>query len=71
LRGTFTNVNLTAGSLTITHNLALSVPFTIKVTITKNTGEVISPDYTCYTNTVVVNLLPWGTLTGTWGYEVV
>lgn len=70
IRGTFTNANLTTGNLTITHNRALSSPFTVLVIIVKNTGEKIVPEYTCYTNTVVVNLLPWGTLTGTWGYIV-
>jgi hypothetical protein len=71
IRGTFSNASLTAGTLTITHNFGLNPPYTVSTIITKNTGERISPDYTCYANTVIVDLSPWGTLTGTWGYEVV
>jgi hypothetical protein len=71
LRGTFSNANLTTGTLVITHNRGLAAPYTVMVIIVKNTGEKINPSYTCYVNTVVVNLLPWGTLTGTWGYVVI
>jgi len=71
IRGTFTNANLTSGYLTITHSRGLTPPYTVWVVIVKNTGEKINTGYVCYTNTVVVDLRAWGTLTGTWGYIVI
>lgn len=70
VRGTFVNADLAAGYLTITHNKNLSAPYPVLVTIIKNTGVKINPDYICYANTVVVDLRLWGTLTGTWGYII-
>ena len=71
VRGTFVNADLASGFLTITHNKALSAPYTVALFVNKNTGEKINPPYICYTNTVVVDLNLWGTLTGTWGYVVI
>lgn len=72
VRGTFTNANLTAGVLTITHSKSLSAPYTINVTIFDNSYKKIIPDeVTGATNTVAVDLTSYGTITGTWGYEVI
>lgn len=68
-RGTFTNASLTAGVLTITHNLGLTTPFTMHVTVADNSQEVIIPDkVTFLTNTITVDLSSYGTITGTWGF---
>jgi hypothetical protein len=71
VRGTFVNADLAAGYLTITHSKNLPAPYSAAVTVFKNTGVKINPDYVCYANTVVVDLRLWGTLTGTWGYIVI
>jgi hypothetical protein len=72
VRATFTNASLTAGVLTITHNLALSAPYSIWVVIFDNTYKQVYPDeITGATNTVAIDLTSFGTLTGTWGYAYV
>jgi hypothetical protein len=69
IRGTFTNASLTAGVLTITHNLGLSAPYTIKVIIFDNNGDQVwADDVTGSTNSVAVDISSQGTITGTWGY---
>lgn len=68
---TFTNADLVAGILTITHNRNLPAPYGVLVTIIKNTGVKISPDYVCSANSVAVDLSLWGVITGTWVYIVI
>jgi DNA-binding LacI/PurR family transcriptional regulator len=73
-RATFTNANLTAGVLTITHTAGLSAPYTVMVTIFDNNNQQIIPDsITGATNTVAVDLSSYvaaggGSIPGTWGY---
>ena len=72
VRGTFTNTNLASHILTITHNFALSAPYAVVVFIFNNNNLVINPDnITGATNTVLIDLTGYGTLSGTWGYEVI
>jgi hypothetical protein len=61
----FTNANLTAGILTVTHNLGVQYG---SVTIVDNTGKEILPDDVTFTSTtaLAVDLTSYGTLTGTW-----
>jgi len=69
IRGTFVDGDLTTGVLTITHNLGLSAPYPMSITIFDNTGLMIVPDdVTGSTNSHDVDLSSFGTLTGTWGY---
>jgi hypothetical protein len=71
-RATFTNASLSAGVLTITHNLALSTPYSVIVSIFNNSYQQIIPDQvTGATNSVAIDLTSYGTLTGTWGYAIV
>jgi hypothetical protein len=71
-RGTFVNGDLSTGVLTITHNKALSVPYSAVVVIFDNTYKQVIPDeVTGATNTVAVDLSSYGTLTGTWGYAYI
>ena len=73
-RATFTNANLTAGVLTITHSAALSAPYTVMVTVFDNNYQQIIPDsITGATNTVAIVLSSYvtaggGSIAGTWGY---
>ena len=68
-RGTFVDGDLSSSILTITHSKGLSTPFTLNLTITDNSQEQIIPDSVTFTtNTIVVDLSSYGTLTGTWGY---
>lgn len=70
--GTFTNGDLSAGILTITHSLSLSAPYSIIVVIFDNNGKQIIPDdVTGSTNSVAVDLNSYGTLSGTWGYRYI
>jgi len=71
IRGTFTNANLSSGTLTIQHNKALTAPYGVLLEVFKNTGERIRPSIMCYANSVVVTLTPWGTLSGIWGYILI
>lgn len=71
IRGTFTSASLSSGTLTIQHNKNLDTPYMVLLEVFKNTGERIRPSIMCYTNSVVVTLTPWGTLTGTWGYILI
>jgi hypothetical protein len=68
-RGTFSNANLTAGVLTITHSAGLAAPYTIMVVIFDQNGKQILPDeVTGSANSVAVDLTSYGTIVGTWGY---
>jgi len=69
--GTFTNATLSAGVLTITHTLGLT-NFLKIVSISDNNEEQIIPDdITFATNTILVDLTSYGTLTGTWEYAYI
>lgn len=71
VRGTFTNANLTAGVLTITHNKGLSAPYAVSVSIFNNSAVQVVPDtVTGLTNTCTVDLSSYGAIAGTWGYMV-
>lgn len=71
VRGTFVNADLSTGVLTISHLKALTAPYTVSVTIFNNSGVQVIPDsVTGTTNNVAVDLTSYGSLTGTWGYEV-
>lgn len=71
IRNTFTNASLSAGILTVTHNLGLSVPYMINVVIFDNNNKQIIPDEIIgLTNSVQIDLSSFGTLTGTWGYMI-
>lgn len=70
VRSTFDNGDLSTGVLTITHTLGLTAPYIIDVTIFDNNGKKVFPDdVTGATNTVVVDLTSFGTLTGNWAWE--
>jgi hypothetical protein len=68
IRGNFTYTNISSGTLTITHNKG---NIAVSLIMIKNTGEKISPSYTCYNNYIVVTLTPWGVISGTWKYSVI
>lgn len=67
---TFTNASLTAGVLTVTHNLGNQYP---GVWIIDNGARVVLPDEVTFTNgnSLTVDLTSFGTLTGTWRVTVV
>jgi hypothetical protein len=67
--GTFTNSNLTAGVLTITHNLNNQAPI---IFVYDNNNRWIVPDEVTASsaNAVAVDLSSFGTLSGTWRYSV-
>lgn len=68
-RGTFQNVDLVGGILTITHNKGLSAPYAVLVQIFDNSGNVVIPDeITGATNSVVIDLNSQLPISGTWGY---
>lgn len=69
-RNTFTNANLTAGVLTVTHNLAQQY-CTVQV-FDNNNKQVIADDVTLTSSSVcTIDLTSFGTLTGTWKVVVV
>lgn len=71
IRGTFTNTDLAAGILTITHNKGLSAPYPVSVSIFNNTAvQVATGTITGLTNTCTVDLSAHGAIAGTWGYIV-
>ena len=71
VRGTFINTNLVSGQLTVTHNLALSAPYTVICSVFDNTGNEIIPDAVIgSTNSVVIDISSYGAITGTWGYLI-
>ena len=68
-RGTFVDGDLSSGVLTVTHNKALSAPYSVDVHIFDNNNlEILPDDITGATNSFTVDLTSFGTLTGTWGY---
>jgi hypothetical protein len=71
LTNTFTNATLSSGILTITHNWALSAPYTVQVYIFDNNSNNVIAPLTGAANSVTVNLVYEGTLSGTWGYLVI
>lgn len=68
-RGTFVNADLTAGILTVTHNLNVD---TVSVVVKDNNGEQVLPGLVDETsnNAVTIDLSAFGTLTGTWEYLI-
>jgi len=71
-RGTFVNGDLSAGILTLTHSKSYSAPYTIIVVIFDNNNKMCLPDeITGATNTVLVDLSSYGTISGVWGYAYV
>lgn len=69
VNGTFVNGDLSSGILTVTHNKVLSAPYAVTIKIFDNNGIEIIPDsITGATNTVIIDLTSYGTLSGTWGY---
>lgn len=68
-RQTFTQANLTAGSLTVTHNLNRD---SVLVQVIDNLNDAILPDNLRFAaNTVTVDLASFGAITGTWRVVVV
>lgn len=68
-RQSFTNASLTAGVLTVTHNLSQYC----KVAVYDNNNEEIIPDEVTASSATActVNLVSFGTLSGTWNVVVV
>ncbi len=69
-RTSFTNANLTANALTVTHSLGQQF---VQVQITDNNNRVIQPDEITMTSSSVstVDFTSYGALTGTWNVVVV
>jgi hypothetical protein len=67
--GTFTDADLVAGVLTISHALGLAAPYIVSLDITNENNIRVQPDITYGANSVTVDLSAWGTITGTWGYR--
>lgn len=67
-RGTFTNASLSAGILTVTHNLGLASPCTVAVFFADQNKKLVQPDITYSTNSFTADFSNFGTLSGTWGY---
>ncbi len=67
----FGNVDLTAGVLTVTHNLNSEFPSS--VIVWDNNSLIISPDDIESTgvNTLTVDLSSYGTITGTWNVSII
>ncbi len=64
---TFTNADLSSGILTITHNLGLTTPYALDITVVDNNSIIIAPDeITSGENSFTVDLSAYGTITGTW-----
>jgi len=69
VRGIFTNADLAAGVLTVTHSKNLATPFTLNIQIYNNSGKIVLPDaVTGSANSHAIDLSSYGVLTGTWGY---
>lgn len=68
-RTSFTNANLSAGVLTVTHSLGQSV---VNVMVFDNTNKNIRPDDITLvdSNSLTVDLSSFGTLSGTWNVVV-
>jgi hypothetical protein len=71
VRSTFSNSDLIDGVLTITHNFGLITNYAVAVTLIDENDQVLIPDnITCFTNTVEIELVSMGTLSGTWKYLI-
>lgn len=71
VEGTFTNGNLTAGILTVTHNLRRLRP---SVTITDNNGDewsIVDRINVVSINQLTVDMTTLGTIAGTWGVTLI
>lgn len=69
-RTTFTNASLSAGSLTLTHNLGQQI---VKVVIADNNNKEIIPDDVTFSSSTVstVSIVSYGSITGTWSALVI
>jgi uncharacterized protein YfkK (UPF0435 family) len=68
-RGTFTNADLAAGVLTITHSKNLTAPYTLNIQIYNSLGKIVLPDaITGSANSHAIDLSSFGAIAGTWGY---
>jgi hypothetical protein len=68
-RGTFTSASLATGTVTITHNLGLSAPYSMSVKVFNNAfAEVIPDSVTGSINSFTLSLVSYGTISGTYGY---
>jgi hypothetical protein len=70
--GQFTDSDLSAGILTITHNWNLSVPYICITSICdENNMQLIPDDITYNSNEVVIDLSSAGTLNGSYSYLII
>jgi hypothetical protein len=64
---TFEDADLSSGELTITHNLGLSAPYVLLAILVDNNNKVVTPDEITFgTDTMVIDLSSFGTISGTW-----
>lgn len=68
-RQAFVNADLTAGVLTVTHNLG---QLTQQVSVSDENGEVIGPDVVTFVdvNSLTIDLSTFGVIAGTWNVVV-
>ena len=65
----FTNANLVAGVLTVTHGLG--VKYIPQPTVYNNLNQIVYPDFTAVnTNTCTLSFTNFGTLSGTWNLYI-
>ena len=69
-RTSFTNASLTAGVLTVTHNLSQQY---VMCRVMDNNNKVVDPDdVICIsTSQLTIDVTSWGTLTGTWNTVII
>lgn len=69
-RRTFSNANIVANTLTVTHSLGQQY---VQVTVIDESNRIIQPDEVTMSNssTAIVELASWGTITGTWNVVVI
>jgi hypothetical protein len=67
---TFTNANLTAGVLTVTHNLGVKV---VCWSLADDEDDAVLPDNIGFTDTnnLTVDLSSFGAITGTWTFRAI
>ena len=65
----FTDSDLAAGILTVTHNLAVTYPI---IQIYNNNEKQVTPDDVTYvdSNSCLIDLSSWGTISGTWNVSI-
>jgi hypothetical protein len=68
VRSQFTSASVVSGSLTVSHNLGLSAPYSLQVLITDNTNQVVIPSsINFYSGSFVCDLLFASPISGSWG----